>query len=240
MKSCFCLSKRGDREINEDTVGIFENGAAACFIVADGLGGHGKGEMASQLAVEVCRKQFEEMGYDEGFFQAYFETCEAVLEQRQKDEHAYYDIKTTVVMGVAENNRLHCAHAGDSRLYCFRRRKIIHRTLDHSVPQMLVFSGEIREKEIRKHPDRNRLLKVMGQKAEEVYYERTGELALKDGDALLLCSDGFWELIEEKHMISTLKKAKSAQEWMAHMEEIVLKNGESREMDNYSAIAVIF
>jgi len=74
------------------------------------------------------------------------------------------------------------------------------RTLDHSVPQLLVKSGRIKEKEIRKHPDRNRLLKVMGVVWASPEYEKSRVITLNGKEAFLLCSDGFWELIEEKKM----------------------------------------
>ena len=111
-------------------------------------------------------------------------------------------------------------------------------TLDHSVPQMMVSRGDLREKDIRKHEDRNRLLRVMGAEWDSPKYQMTGPVRVTRHTSFLLCSDGFWELIDEKMMCRTLKKAGSAREWLGVMEKIVLENGRGTNMDNYSAIAV--
>ena len=84
------------------------------------------------------------------------------LMKKQADENARQDLKTTLVLLRIVNGYVQWGHVGDSRLYYFKNGKIVKRTLDHSVPQMLVAAGEIDEKEIRHHPDRNRLVRVMG------------------------------------------------------------------------------
>ena len=112
------------------------------------------------------------------------------------------------------------------------------RTLDHSIPQMLVMSGEITESEIRNHPDRNILLRVMGAEWDGPAYELLKPVPLRKCQAMLLCSDGFWELIDEACMCDCLKKSNSVEEWMAYMSEIVKINGKDKDMDNYTAVAV--
>ena len=115
------------------------------------------------------------------------------------------------------------------------------RTLDHSVPQMLVNMGQIKEKDIRFHEDRNRLLRVMGTEWRgERPYELDHMAVPKGEQALLLCSDGFWELIDEDRMTECLKQADSPENWLERMERIVCENGKEVDMDNYSAIAVWF
>ena len=103
---------------------------------------------------------------------------------------------------------------------------------------MLALSKEIKEEQIRNHPDRNMLLRVMGVEWEEKMYELMAPIPLKKCQAFLLCSDGFWELITEKEMCEQLKKASSVDEWLSNMIQIVKKNGMGKNMDNYSAIAV--
>ena len=78
----------------------------------------------------------------------------------------------------------------------------------------------------------------MGIEWEEPMYELMAPMPLKKCQAFLLCSDGFWELIDEKEMCALLKKANSPQEWLLNMAEIVKANGVGRNMDNFSAIAV--
>jgi serine/threonine protein phosphatase PrpC len=112
------------------------------------------------------------------------------------------------------------------------------RTLDHSVPQMLVFAREIKEKQIRNHPDRNRLLRVMGIEWEKPMYELAEQTQLEKYQAFLLCSDGFWELIDEKQMCKLLKNSSTVEEWMQAMVEVIKQNGIGKNMDNYTAIAL--
>ena len=106
-------------------------------------------------------------------------------------------MRTTAVVLCTEGNRGTALHIGDSRFYHFRNGKIISQTKDHSVPQMLAMAGEISEHEIRRHPDRNRLLRALGDENEEVRFVRS-DFEIKEGDAFLLCSDGFWEEVEEE------------------------------------------
>ena len=147
-------------------------------------------------------------------------------------------MKTTLVVLLTDGNRMQWAHIGDSRLYYFKGGKLKQRTLDHSVPQMLVAAGEIREEEIRFHPDRNRLLRVMGTEWDSPRYKVEDPVACSGKDALLLCTDGFWEWIVEKEMRAALKRSKSPAEWLERMEREIRKNGAGKGMDNYSAVAV--
>jgi serine/threonine protein phosphatase PrpC len=101
-----------------------------------------------------------------------------------------------------------------------------------------VRTREIKEKQIRFHPDRNKLLQVIGVPWTETPYEFSDSYSTNSFDAFLLCTDGFWELITEKEMCKCLKKSATPEEWIAKMEHIVCENGQGKEMDNYSAIAV--
>jgi serine/threonine protein phosphatase PrpC len=127
---------------------------------------------------------------------------------------------------------------GDSRLYRFVNRKNVSRTLDHSVPQMLVLTGEIKEKDIRGHEDRNRLTRVMGMEWSGPKYELGGGMPLTGNETYLLCSDGFWEWITEREMERLLKESDDPETWIEKMEAEIVKNGRNAHMDNYSAIAV--
>ena len=97
----------------------------------------------------------------------------------------------------------------------------------------------IKEKDIRHHVDRSKLLRVMGTPWETPRFSVSERIVLKPKDTFLLCSDGFWELIDEKQMIKLLKKSSSGGEWIEKMTQEVVKNGIGTNMDNYSAIAVI-
>jgi len=148
-------------------------------------------------------------------------------------------MKTTAVCLSIIGDKCQWAHIGDSRLYLFKKNKISLRTLDHSVPQMLALSGDIKDKHIPHHPDRNRLLRVLGVEWDSPRYEVSDEILISNCQAFLLCTDGFWELINPKLICRYLKKSSSAEEWLNLMTAEVEKNGLGKDMDNYTAIAAI-
>lgn len=233
------ISEVGNREINEDYVGAVTEPGLSCFVLADGLGGHGKGEVASEMATESILAHFKNCGEmsEEQMAQA-FEDAQQKLLHTQAELHAKADLKTTAVVLLVNENSAMWGHVGDSRLYLFYKNKVVLRTLDHSVPQMLVLAGDIKEKQIRLHPDRNRLLRVMGNEWGAQKYDISEPRDLSKCQAFLMCTDGFWEYITEKMMCKYLKKSKSAEEWMQLMLDEVKANGANADMDNHSAIAV--
>ncbi len=232
------FTNKGDREINEDAVGCYENGNNACFILCDGLGGHGMGDAASSLVKDVFCDQFLKSDDMVNFLGQTFSAAQQILMAEQAERRATQKMKTTAVALVTDEKNAYIGHIGDSRLYVFKNNKVKLRTLDHSIPQMLVLSKEIKEREIRNHPERNIVLRVMGIEWEEPMYELMRPISLKKCQAFLLCSDGFWELVDEDEMCRLLKKSVAPNEWLISMADIVKQKGKGRNMDNYSAIAV--
>ncbi len=210
-----------------------------CFVLADGLGGHGGGEEASKLVSEHILEDFKENGeVSEGYLRKCFEESQKRLMEEQERQGRADEMKTTLVVLLTDGHTLLWGHIGDSRLYYFKNKKLVERTLDHSVPQMLVAAGEIKEEEIRGHADRNRLLRVMGTEWDTPKYKLADPVECKGHMAFLLCTDGFWEWVKEKTMISSLKKSKTPAQWLEAMEKEVKKNGAGKGMDHYSALAV--
>lgn len=231
-------TNKGKREVNEDSCGVASFRDSYCFVVADGLGGHGGGDVASKCAVDAVCGLFSQTGYTEHFFRDAFQNAQRSIIAAQQQAHTVSQMKTTLVILVVTPGRTYWAHVGDSRLYHWKNQKLRERTVDHSVPQMLVMSGEIKESEIRHHPDRNRLLRVLGVKGEQPRYECGKPLRNSGDHTYLLCTDGYWELIAENAMTEALKSGKTLEEWIIHMNSQVLHNGANTEMDNYTAIAV--
>lgn len=232
------LTNNGDREVNEDSIGVFSNGDMLLFVLCDGLGGHGMGADASKLVVDVIGSQFENCDDPVNFLGDAFTTAQGVLLSEQSARHAKQKMKTTCVILLVDNSKARIGHVGDSRLYVFKNGRYKKRTLDHSIPQMLVLSRDIKESEIRNHPQRSYVTKVMGIEWDREMYELEEPVALKPNTVFMLCSDGLWELIEEKDMSAFLKKSASPEEWLKKMEEHIHITGADKDMDNYSAIAV--
>lgn len=239
MVSYATFTDIGTCENNEDACGIFEKGTKKCMVLCDGLGGHGRGEVASGLVKEEFGNVFlMDNLTPEAFFDRAFELSQENLLKEQDVQRAKSEMKTTLVCLYLDGDKVYCSHVGDSRLYFFRKNKCVKRTIDHSVPQMLALSGDIKEKDIRNHPDRNRLLRVMGTEWSKKMYEVEQWDDVDDKTSYLLCSDGFWELIDEKTMCKILKKSRNAQEWLEAMAAVVKENGRGKHMDNFTAIAV--
>ena len=229
----------GNRSQNEDAYRAEQRGDSFLFVLADGLGGHGHGEIASETAVQSMTGRFLWDTEPEGFLERAIVTAQGAVEYRQQ---FYDDVKrmsTTVVCLRIDGNVAGWVHIGDSRLYMFRDGEVLTRTADHSVPQMLFKLGDISEEEIRRHPERNRLLATVGMPWSSYQpFTLSERYMLQEGDAFLLCSDGFWEYILEKDMCETLKNSKDTESWLEAMTRIVRANGKNENMDNFTALCI--
>lgn len=229
------ITDKGERSQNEDYLGIKEDTSGTLCVLCDGLGGHGKGDIASRFVVEkmielVCKE-------GKNVENAIMEAQKGLL-KKQEIENAKESMKTTLTCLYMEGEKAKYYHVGDSRIYHFEGGRVKDRSLDHSIPQLLASRGDIKESEIRHHPDRSRLLRVVGTPWDNPKYNISQEIKIGKKTTFLMCSDGFWELIDEKTMCKTLKKARTPKEWLDEMVQIVVGNRRGTNMDNYSAIAV--
>lgn len=233
------ITSKGERNINEDSVRIIDKGDMKVFVLADGLGGQGYGDVASTAAVSAVEDYAKNNDFDENFLENCFMSAyESVISAQ--NEKNYFDMRTTLVILVINDGKAYFGHVGDSRLYTFDKGVYEYRTSDHSVTQALKNMGEIKEEEIRFHPDRNRLLKALGSPLEEgdtLFDNDASDVDVKNKD-FLLSSDGFWEWIVEKDMQKCLLKYNDAHICLKNMSNIALKNGFSKGMDNLSAVLV--
>lgn len=228
-----CISNRGGKEINDDTVCVLQENGDYIF-VGDGLGGYAGGQQASQTAAkEIMKAAVHNSLVDAaGMFLAVEMADQAV---RQLQRETGQKMKTTLVFLAIENDIARWMHVGDSRLYCFHEGKLKRQTMDHSVSQLAVLLGEITVSQIRFHEDRNRVLRALG--AENAKPDISPEWKLSPGDAFLLCTDGFWEYVYEEEMETALSVAKDPQNWLSSMEQL-LRTRIPEDADNYTAAAV--
>lgn len=233
------ISEYGNRKINEDYLGYSAKNGNYCFIVCDGLGGHGMGDVASKLVSDVFIEHFNNCNEYDSFLSSAFCLAQNKLTEHQLKCNAKNKMRTTAAAVIVNNNFVHLGHVGDSRIYVFGKNGLRMRTIDHSVPQILALSGQIQESEIRCHPDRNIVLRAMGTEWEKPMQELSEPIPLTECTALLLCSDGFWEYINESQMQTALNESATSTEWLDKMKSIVMTNGKNVKMDNFTAIAVI-
>lgn len=235
------ISNVGNREHNEDYAQgiLLETEQTGFFALADGLGGHGRGEVASQSVVNSCLSYYSENKEDDRVIGQAIDFAQKELLGIQEQMKVKNEMKTTIVVLLVKDKSICWGHVGDSRLYFFKKKKLIGRTTDHSIPQMLALAGEIKERDIRCHPDRNKLLRVVGTDWDSPQYEISDEVDRTGHEAFLLCSDGFWENISEKEMVKCLKRSKNVHQWLDLMNQIVQTRGNNTDMDNNTALAVM-
>lgn len=227
----------GGRDENQDACDVVVESGDCVAAVADGLGGHPGGATAAREAVQRWMTFFADIEGDRhAMLPDAFNAVQSELAQQQASDPTLAEMRTTLVGLVIQDGRASWGHIGDSRLYLLRAGEVLHQTRDHSVPQMLVDSGEIRLSEVRGHPEQNRLLRCLGD-GDARFTLLPEPWALESGDALLLCSDGFWEYVLESELLAELTVSNDAQDWLDRL-LLYLVDRVPRNHDNYTAIAM--
>ena len=153
-------SDRGGRAYNEDTVFVRQpDGETLCAVLADGLGGHGGGDLASRKAAELIASGWVPGATPDQLIRL----CQEANTQILAMQTPLCRMKTTVVVLSLSEERMAYAYAGDSRLYQFAGGRVCWQSRDHSASQIAVFLGQIRPEEIRFHEDRSRIYRALGQ-----------------------------------------------------------------------------
>lgn len=228
------LSCLGGRQYNEDRVWGCVQGDWFCGVVADGLGGHGGGDVAAETALQALRECLRPGVTGSDAIQA---AVNMANERILRAQSPSCRMCTTLALVLGKGREAMAAHVGDSRIYHFRAGRILYQSMDHSASQIAVALGEISPDEIRGHDDRGILLRAMGG-AEQIRAE-CRVLQVLPKDRVLVCTDGFWEGITEEEMEQTCRNAASAELWMQAMADRVCRC-EARDEDNYSAVILEF
>jgi len=233
------ISDPGGRKVNEDAAkSVLLSNEQGCWVVADGLGGHGGGDVASKIAVNSIIEAYQvkpEFSADE--LDNMLTAAHQAILQGQLDDDRSSTMRSTVVVLTVQNAKAWWAHVGDSRLYYFSLGLIVQQTKDHSVPQVMVDAGDICHDDIRHHEDRNRLTRSLGNNGKLRTTVLNHALPIADGDAFLLCTDGFWEFVTEADMQATLENSATPKDWLNAMQQLLLDRVPSSH-DNYTATAI--
>jgi serine/threonine protein phosphatase PrpC len=207
------LSDAGtDRPGNEDACGYFiESPEAALLVVADGIGGYEGGEIASRMAVEVTLEAYRESPVAWGAAKRLHRAVQRAnieIHQRAIAVPALRRMGTTLTAAVVEGGRLRAAHVGDCRLYLARRGRIAQITKDHTMVAEHVRMGLMSAASARNHPERSMLSRSLGH--ELIVSVGQFSMPLVKGDRLLLCSDGLYNVLEERDLERLLRSGNAA------------------------------
>ncbi len=202
------------REKNEDSfLVLFEqcNIRYPVFLVADGMGGHNGGEIASSMLTEYIKnkildnpERLQAQDERESFIKEIIHDANKIIFLKSKEETDLSGMGTTITMAVLLDSEVLFAHAGDSRAYIIRESEIIKVTEDHSYVQELVNSGQISSEEAEIHPKRNMITRAIGTEddIEIDFYLHS----IQSGDYIVLCSDGLTNMVEQNEIIDILHR----------------------------------
>jgi len=210
MRVYFETNKGVIRENNEDNLIIAETNKYNLYAVADGMGGHKAGEIASAILINVVKEYFDKNNGREDFKIPMFinESIKManlkIIEEASNNEE-YFGMGTTVTMAAIDvsENIAYIGNVGDSRTYIIRENEIKQITEDHTYVHELVKEGKISLKEAKNHPNRNIITRAIG--SEHNINIDIFEIELRENDILLLCSDGLTTHISDDEIIDTIK-----------------------------------
>lgn len=184
------------------------------LLVADGMGGHNAGEVASKIAMETISEEYFKKDSDadkeKALANAFVAANKRIFSMSQTDE-SYKGMGTTCTVLVLAGQQVYFAHAGDTRAYFLKDNKIKQITEDHTYVQQLVKNGDITAAEADVHPQRNVLINAMGTKPTLRVDTGKSEFSFNENDKLLLCSDGLHDYLSDAELAEAMQK-KSLQE----------------------------
>lgn len=222
-------SRQGPRPYNQDRLAYSYHRHAILMVLADGMGGHQHGDVAAEVAVKTLVEAFQRESkplivQPAEFLRTQIVQAHEVIENVRMQKRLMESPRTTIVVALIQHNKLFCAHVGDSRLYHYRNGLVEHQTEDHSVVQSLLREGKITAAEVDHHPHRNKIYNCLGgERSPKV--ELTPPIPLREGDVIMLCSDGVWNSVPEMSMA-------------LHMLAADINDGVSRLLDDADAASL--
>lgn len=194
----------GGREEQQDRAELIaaDGGDAFLVVLADGMGGHHGGALAAQAVVDASRHLFASHGLADPMADLEAHCLVAHRAIAGLDDGEEPPPGSTCVLLYLSGDEAYWAHVGDSRLYHFRNGRLLSRTRDHSLVQLLVDRGELAEEEMATSPLQNQLYMRLG--GDEAPKPELGSAEVQKGDAFMLCSDGFWEVVGEDEVGAVL------------------------------------
>jgi serine/threonine protein phosphatase PrpC len=210
------------------------------LVVADGLGGHRGGEIAAEILTASLQRAFQTVRQNviarpSAFLAFAILRAHDEIRARGRAARPPIEPRSTCVACLVQNGYAYWAHVGDSRLYFVREGRIEGQTKDHSRVQLLVDAGRIREEAVAAHPDRNKIFNCLGQ-MNPPRVDLSRRTMLKQGDVILLCTDGLWGPLTGRNIVEGLLRADIMTAVPQLLDQAEMRSG--KDGDNASAVAM--
>ena len=244
MVEVFGLSDVGCiRELNEDCYcicGFGDNSERGFCILADGMGGHNAGEVASQNAVKLIAEEMNrllESGEKEipGQLSRAVSAANTGVYTMASENPIHRGMGTTVVTAFIDDGTAYVANVGDSRAYAVRNDEIVQITTDHSVVSELVMRGTITKEEARLHPQKNIITRAVG--TDKSVRTDIFEYNYSPGDVMIICSDGLSTMLDDNRILEIIKSKKTSEDTV---NSLIAAAKEEGGLDNITVICIRF
>ncbi len=236
-------SQRGDRKINQDRCEVFEHEGTIVLVLADGMGGHPKGEIAAQMFVDSAYhllKNSDATSFNTNdFIYRVMKVAHKNIRQFGMQKRPPIYPRSTGVIVVIRNGMMQWSHLGDSRTYLFREGQAHRRSLDHTRVELMRLKGDIEDSDSQSEASgRSGVSKCLGGKKTLPDIEITPPMPLHHGDVLLLCTDGIWSQLKEAQLQALiLSENGSLSERTSNLVDEAVKAGYPNS-DNATALAL--
>ncbi|HET8694480.1 MAG: serine/threonine-protein phosphatase [Burkholderiales bacterium] len=236
--SVYQISRKGGREKNEDRMGYCYTRDSGLFALADGMGGHPEGEMASQLALQTMAALYQRDARPSledpiRFLQDAVMAGHHQLLRYASEKGLMDTPRTTIVACILQGSSAYWAHCGDSRLYFVRGDKLLVRTRDHSYAELQQSLSSVVP--LNERYNRNVLFTCLGSPGKPVV-DTAGPILLQEGDRIMLCSDGLWGTVEDDEITRHLS-SRTISDAVPELVEVALRNGGAK-CDNVTVLSV--
>ena len=235
----FCLNGKFMQQEECDRGGLFETQAQAqsLFAVCDGMGGEEAGEEASLLSAQLCARYLEQKPIptaQDKLRDFMFRGCRDVFAQAEKNEN---HSGSTVALLIADDEGLHAANMGDSRIYRLTTRSFEQISEDHTEMQRLLRRGQIKPSDVRHHPKRHMILQYWGMPLSVAPFKpfMSHTIPCVHGEKYLLCIDGLTDMVENDRIEQINRQSKTVGEIAQELVDEALRNG---GRDNVTAMVL--
>jgi PPM family protein phosphatase len=242
-----CVSHIGKvRKNNEDyckgEIISTKSGDIGIFAIADGMGGHNKGEVASEIAVEkiirflksnLIQNEYVKINYIDDILKQAYNNVNSIIYKKSKEDEEYSGMGTTLTVVIIYKDKSYIANVGDSRCYIFKKGQLNKITKDHSLVEELVAQHAITEEEAKTHPKRNVITRALG--TEQMIIVDIYKENINKDDLILLATDGLTGFVDKDEISDIIRMDESINEMT---DSLINRANEVAGKDNVSVILI--